>query len=68
MLAEPRRKQRLSIDPQNVNWRHGNDNVGKKLLQRMGWTDGKGIGKMEQGSADNIKLKVNYTNSGKFLL
>lgn len=64
MLAEPRRKQKLSIDPQNVNWRHGNNNVGKNLLQKMGWTDGKGIGKREQGSAENIKLRANYSNSG----
>ncbi|CAD5206579.1 unnamed protein product [Bursaphelenchus okinawaensis] len=63
MLAEPRRKNKISIDPQNVLWRNG-DTIGKKLMSKMGWTDGKGIGRNEQGSAENIKLNPNYTNAG----
>uniref|UniRef100_A0A1I7S747 G-patch domain-containing protein n=1 Tax=Bursaphelenchus xylophilus TaxID=6326 RepID=A0A1I7S747_BURXY len=63
MLAEPRRKQKISVDPQNVRWRNG-DTIGKKLLSKMGWTDGKGIGRNEQGASENIKLKPNYRSAG----
>lgn len=63
LLAEPRRKQRISVDPQNVGWKNS-DTVGKKLMSRMNWSEGRGLGKNEQGSADNLKLKANFTGKG----
>jgi hypothetical protein len=64
MLAEPRRKQRISVDPQNVGWRNS-ETVGKKLMTKMKWSEGQGLGKNEQGSADNLKLKANFSGKGK---
>uniref|UniRef100_A0A0N5ABU2 G-patch domain-containing protein n=1 Tax=Syphacia muris TaxID=451379 RepID=A0A0N5ABU2_9BILA len=78
ILAEPRRRQRLSIDPRNLKWKNGlseffvNDfpssfyegAFGKKMLSKMGWNPGKGLGKKEQGSEENVKLNANYTRKG----
>lgn len=64
ILAEPRRKERLSIDPQNLHWRDSSNNFGKKMLEKMGWQYGKGVGKNEQGIANNISIKPNYSGKG----
>jgi len=32
MLAEPRRKQRISVDPQNLQWGNDESRVGKNLM------------------------------------
>ena len=34
------------------------------MLEKMGWSDGKGLGRKEQGSSENIKLRANYTSKG----
>ncbi|KAI6225704.1 G-patch domain-containing protein [Aphelenchoides besseyi] len=63
ILAAPRRKQRLSIDPQNVEWIN-EASVGKRLMHQMGWNKGNGLGKNEQGQSENLKLKANLTGRG----
>ncbi|TKR93369.1 hypothetical protein L596_007841 [Steinernema carpocapsae] len=64
ILAEPRRKQRISIDPQNIAWKNDNEKFGQKLMEKMGWSEGKGLGLKEQGMSDNLKLKANHTAKG----
>uniref|UniRef100_A0A1I7ZZJ4 G-patch domain-containing protein n=1 Tax=Steinernema glaseri TaxID=37863 RepID=A0A1I7ZZJ4_9BILA len=64
ILAAPRRKQKISVDPQNVAWKNDNEKFGKKLMEKMGWTEGKGLGSKEQGMSDNLKLKANHTAKG----
>ena len=64
LLAEPRRKQRFSIDPQNVAWA-SESGVGKRLMKRMGWSDERGLGAHEQGRVDNLKLAANTTGRGE---
>ncbi|MEQ2167320.1 hypothetical protein GOODEAATRI_002942 [Goodea atripinnis] len=34
------------------------------MLERMGWSKGKGLGRSEQGSTDHIKVKVKNNNHG----
>jgi len=64
ILAEPRRKQRISVDPQNITWKSDNGKIGQKLLEKMGWSEGKGLGQNEQGVTENIRLKANHTAHG----
>ncbi|XP_028997215.1 PIN2/TERF1-interacting telomerase inhibitor 1 isoform X2 [Betta splendens] len=64
MLAEPRRKQKWSIDPRNSAWSNDDSKFGQKMLERMGWSKGKGLGRSEQGSTDHIKVKVKNDNYG----
>lgn len=36
----------------------GSENVGNKLLQKMGWTEGQGLGKSNQGRTSIIQVSV----------
>ncbi|XP_028858720.1 PIN2/TERF1-interacting telomerase inhibitor 1 [Denticeps clupeoides] len=64
MLAEPRRKQKWSVDPRNSAWTKDESKFGQKMLERMGWSKGKGLGKSEQGATEHIKVKVKNNNLG----
>ena len=44
------------------------DNIGLKLLSKMGWTKGEGLGKEKQGISENITVSVNTTKKGIGLL
>ncbi|MCJ8743663.1 hypothetical protein PDJAM_G00096810 [Pangasius djambal] len=64
MLAEPRRKQKWSVDPRNSSWSNDDSKFGQKMLERMGWSKGKGLGKSEQGATEHIKVKVKNNSLG----
>ncbi|XP_060947356.1 PIN2/TERF1-interacting telomerase inhibitor 1 [Limanda limanda] len=64
MLAEPRRKQKWSVDPRNSAWSKDESKFGQKMLERMGWSKGKGLGRTEQGVTDHIKVKVKNNSYG----
>ena len=36
----------------------GSDNIGSKMLQRMGWKEGLGLGKTNQGRTDIVEVKM----------
>ncbi|KAK2116277.1 PIN2/TERF1-interacting telomerase inhibitor 1 [Saguinus oedipus] len=55
MLAERRRKQKWAVDPQNTAWSNDNSKFGQRMLEKMGWSKGKGLRAQEQGATDNIK-------------
>ncbi|XP_061610468.1 PIN2/TERF1-interacting telomerase inhibitor 1 isoform X2 [Phyllopteryx taeniolatus] len=58
MLAEPRRKQKWSTDPRNSAWSNDDSKFGQKMLERMGWSKGKGLGRSEQGATEHVQVKV----------
>jgi len=64
MLAEPRRKQRISVDPQNLNWVNNEKTFGKKLMKQMGWKGG-GLGPEGVGIKDCVKTKANNDQRGE---
>ena len=35
----------------------GGENIGNKLLQKMGWSQGQGLGKANQGRTDPVEVK-----------
>ena len=36
----------------------GSDNIGRKMLQRMGWKDGLGLGKSNQGITNIVEVSI----------
>ncbi|XP_040016775.2 PIN2/TERF1-interacting telomerase inhibitor 1 isoform X2 [Gasterosteus aculeatus] len=64
MLAAPRKKVKWSVDPRNTSWSNDESKFGHKMMERMGWSKGKGLGRSEQGSTENIKVKVKNDNYG----
>jgi len=42
----------------------GADNIGSKLLQKMGWSEGMGLGKTNQGRTDIIEAKMRIPSAG----
>ncbi|NWT17303.1 PINX1 inhibitor, partial [Vireo altiloquus] len=53
-----RRKQKWSVDPRNSAWSNDDSKFGQKMLEKMGWTKGKGLGAQEQGNPEHIRVKV----------
>jgi G-patch domain len=39
--------------------------LGKKLMEKMGWSSGKGLGKDEQGDTEHIAVKYKNDSKGK---
>jgi len=63
-LAEQKQKQRIGADPQNSNWSRDTSRFGFKMLERMGWTPGKGLGVNEAGTIQHVKTVVKKDQRG----
>ena len=77
-LAEPRKKQRIVADPQNKKWADGTKNTctrgtlwpadkggfGFKMLQKMGWKEGAGLGANLDGAVEHVKVTVKADSAG----
>ncbi|XP_078397546.1 PIN2/TERF1-interacting telomerase inhibitor 1 [Cetorhinus maximus] len=64
MLSEPRRRQKWSVDPRNSTWSNDESRFGQKMLEKMGWSKGKGLGAHEQGSTEHIKVQLKNNTVG----
>jgi len=53
-----------SSDPQNKNWVNDKQAFGFKMLSKMGWSEGKGLGSKEQGEVGFIKVKPIIEKNG----
>ncbi|XP_061846117.1 PIN2/TERF1-interacting telomerase inhibitor 1 isoform X4 [Colius striatus] len=62
--ATSRRKQKWSVDPQNSAWSKDDSKFGQKMLEKMGWSKGKGLGAQEQGNTEHIKVQVKNNTLG----
>ncbi|KAI9092430.1 hypothetical protein DFS34DRAFT_688207 [Phlyctochytrium arcticum] len=63
-LAGARNKQRIGSDPQNKNWKNDVNNFGFRMLSKMGWADGKGLGVKEDGEVSHVKVRLKEDNLG----
>jgi Pin2-interacting protein X1 len=65
-MAESRRKgdRRISDDPNNKKWATDCGRIGFKLLQKMGWSEGKGLGLRGDGITQAIKVLPCVENLG----
>lgn len=58
MLSEKRIKVRYSTDPNGNLWADDPNNFGRKMLEKYGWSPGKGLGKNNNGIKAPIKVSV----------
>lgn len=64
MLAEPKKRQKISANPNGNSWSADTSKFGQKLLEKMGWQKGKGLGLKESGDTSHVKVKMNMENRG----
>jgi len=64
MLAEPRRRQKWALNPRGNLWSKDEDKLGNKMMEKMGWKSGDGLGATNQGIKDPITIKSNSDNRG----
>eukprot|EP00158_Paraphelidium_tribonemae_P000806 Partr_v1_DN23451_c0_g1_i2_m52508 putative PIN2 TERF1 interacting, telomerase inhibitor 1 len=55
-LAGPRDKQRIDSDPRNMQWVNDKSKFGYRMLEKMGWSVGKGLGATESGKVEHVKI------------
>lgn len=51
-------------DTQNQSWADDKSGFGFKMMMKMGWKEGKGLGKNESGITDNIKIRKKIDSRG----
>ena len=64
MLAETRRKNKWSFNPRGLKNGGETEKFGKSLLEKLGWTEGQGLGKSNQGRLDPVSVKVKNDAKG----
>ncbi|KAK2718491.1 hypothetical protein QYM36_005725, partial [Artemia franciscana] len=64
MLAEKRSKVKWTLNPRGKLWMNDEKKFGQKLMERMGWTKGKGLGKDQQGGLDPIRVMYKQDSKG----
>ncbi|KAI9306302.1 G-patch domain-containing protein [Cunninghamella echinulata] len=57
-LAGQKTVQRISSDPNNLNWSNDTSKFGFRMMAKMGWAPGKGLGVNEDGSQQHVKVKL----------
>ncbi|KAJ1567092.1 hypothetical protein HK096_010989 [Nowakowskiella sp. JEL0078] len=63
-LAGEKRKQRIQVDPRNKNWTDDKSKFGFKMLEKMGWQEGKGLGRNEDGQTEHVKVRLKKDSLG----
>ena len=61
LLAADRKKQRWSGDPRGKSWSENKNKISNKMMEKMGWKDGEGLGADGQGMLNVSIQMVIYT-------
>lgn len=56
----------LGWDPNGTKWASDTSRFGYKMLAKMGWSDGKGLGVNEQGDTTFVKQEKRFENLGVY--
>jgi len=64
LLAADRKKQRWSGDPRGKSWSENKNKISNKMMEKMGWKDGEGLGADGQGMLNPIGIKYKMDNLG----
>merc|ERR1719494_373340 len=54
----------MCADPRNVAWTNDTGRFGFKMLEKMGWEKGKGLGANEDGTTSHVKVSRKGDNKG----
>merc|ERR1719272_1531129 len=63
-MAESRSKQKWSKDPRGTQWSQDKSKFGFKMLEKMGWSEGSGLGASMTGRTEHVKVKNKRNNLG----
>ncbi|KAJ2743034.1 hypothetical protein GGI20_004048 [Coemansia sp. BCRC 34301] len=63
-LSEQKERMIFSADPRNTTWSSDKGRFGFKMLEKMGWSEGKGLGANEDGMKEHVKIKLKTNNFG----
>jgi Pin2-interacting protein X1 len=63
-LAMGKDRKQVSADPNNKHWAEDKSQFGFKMMAKMGWTEGSGLGVKQNGIAQNIKVSKKIDNGG----
>jgi len=64
LLAERRSKSRWGDDPRGKKWSDDKNKKSVKMMEKMGWTFGNGIGANEDGRKEHVKIRLKQDNRG----
>lgn len=64
MLSEPRRRQKWTLNPRGNLWSKDENKLGNKLMEKMGWESGKGLGAKQDGMLEPIQVKKKEDKKG----
>ncbi|GFO50677.1 pin2/terf1-interacting telomerase inhibitor 1-like [Plakobranchus ocellatus] len=64
LLAEGKKKLKYGLDPQNTHWSRDDSKFGQRLMEKMGWEKGKGLGANENGITEHIKASYKWDQRG----
>ncbi|KAJ2079701.1 hypothetical protein H4R24_003598 [Coemansia sp. RSA 988] len=63
-LSEQKSRTIYAPDPRNLGWSQDKNRFGFKMLEKMGWSEGKGLGAKEDGLKEHVKIKLKSNNHG----
>nr|XP_021191072.2 PIN2/TERF1-interacting telomerase inhibitor 1-like [Helicoverpa armigera] len=65
MLAGPRRKQKvINLRAKNNAWSNDSTKFGQRMLEKMGWSEGKGLGAKENGIVEHVVARYKNDERG----
>uniref|UniRef100_A0A1B0G5T6 G-patch domain-containing protein n=1 Tax=Glossina morsitans morsitans TaxID=37546 RepID=A0A1B0G5T6_GLOMM len=64
MLAEPRQKRSYLLTPRGQPLYEDENRFGSRMLEKMGWSKGKGLGVNEDGTQDFVRLRYKQDSKG----
>ncbi|XP_068082265.1 G patch domain-containing protein 4 isoform X2 [Anabrus simplex] len=64
MLAERRRKTKWSLNPTGRLWSDDKNKFGQRMLEKMGWKEGSGLGAQLQGPKEHVRVSTKNDNKG----